>query len=117
VRKFHVEITRTAESDITSIFEYISQDSSDAAGKWVEEVERQIDSLEAFPARCPVIHEAKELEKEYRPLIYGNYRSIFRIQGSKVIIVRVIHGARLLELEQKDREGLEVAEARDIPKE
>ena len=83
MRKFHVEITRTAESDITSIFEYISQDSSDAAGKWVEEIERQIDSLETFPARCPVIPEAKELGQEYRHLVYGNYRTVFRIQGSK----------------------------------
>lgn len=99
MRKFHVEITATAESDITSIFEYISQDSQNAASKWIEEIERQINSLENFPMRCPIIPEAKEIGQEYRHLIYGNYRTIFRIQSSKVIIMRVIHSARLLDLQ------------------
>jgi len=97
-RKYGVEITRTAESDIQEIFEYILQDNEVAAVKWVDEIERQIDSLENFPMRCPVIPEVNELEKEYRHLIYGNYRTIFRIEGSKVIIMRVIHGARLFDL-------------------
>jgi len=48
--------------------------------------------------RCPIIAEAQELEEKYRHLIYGNYRTIFRIEESKVIIMRVIHGARLLDL-------------------
>jgi len=99
VRKFHVEITRKAESDITSIFEYILRDDINAAGRWIEEIERQIGSLEIFPTRSPVIPETKELGQEYRHLIYGNYRTIFRIQGSKVIILRVFHGARLLGLD------------------
>lgn len=100
MRKFQVEITAVAESDITSIFEYISQDNPNAASKWIEEIERQIDSLENFPMRCPVIPEAEELGQEYHHLIYGNYRTIFRIRGSKVIIMRVIHSARLLDLEK-----------------
>jgi toxin ParE1/3/4 len=100
VRKFQVEITAVAESDITSIFEYISQDNPNAASKWIEEIERQIDSLENFPLRCPVIPEAKELGQEYRHLIHGNYSTIFRIRDSKVIIMRVIHSARLLDLEK-----------------
>ncbi len=100
MRKFQVEITAVAESDITSIFEYISQDNPNAASKWIEEIERQIDSLENFPMRCPVIPEAEELGQEYHHLIYGNYRTIFRIRGSKVIIMRVIHSARLLDMEK-----------------
>lgn len=98
MRKYRVEITRMAESDIQEIFEYVSRDNKVAAIKWVEEIERQIDTLEDFPVRCPIIPEAQELGEEYRHLIYGNYRTIFRIEGSKVIIMRVIHGARLLDL-------------------
>jgi plasmid stabilization system protein ParE len=82
-----------------SIFEYIPQDNPEAVGRWIEEIERQINSLENFPLRCPVIPEARELGQEYRHLIYGNYRTIFRVQGSKVIIMRVIHSARLLDME------------------
>jgi toxin ParE1/3/4 len=98
VPKYRVEITRVAESDILDIFRYIALDNSAAAGRWVNEIERQIDSLEKFPSRCPIIPESQDLGKEYRHIIYGNYRTIFRMEGSRVIIMRVIHGARLLDL-------------------
>ncbi|MCX5886525.1 MAG: type II toxin-antitoxin system RelE/ParE family toxin [Proteobacteria bacterium] len=66
---------------------------------WVQDIERQIDSLGKYPLRCPVIPEAEQLGRQYRHLIYGNYRTIFRIEGSWVIILRMIHSARLLDLE------------------
>ena len=97
-RNYRVEITRTAESDILKIFRYILQDNRTAAVEWIGEIEKQIDSLENFPMRCPVIPEAHELRKEYRHLIYGNYRTIFRIEASKVIIMRVVHSAQLFDL-------------------
>ena len=98
-KKYRVEITKTAESDIKEIFEYILQDSKKLAIKWVNEIERQINSLEIFPMRCPIIPETEELGEEYRHLIYGKYRTIFKIKGVKVIIMRVIHSARLLDLQ------------------
>ena len=98
MRKFQVEITKIAGFDIQKIFKYILRDNKKVAIKWVEEIERQINRLENFPMRCPTIPEAQELEEEYRHLIYGNYRTIFRIEESKIIIMRVIHGARLLDL-------------------
>lgn len=99
MQKYRVEITQTAGSDIKDIYQYIASDSNTAATKLVIEIERQIDSLEKFPLRCPVIPESRELGKEYRHIIYGNYRTIFRIEGARVIIMRVIHSARLLNLD------------------
>lgn len=98
MRKYRVEITRTAESDIKEIFEYILKDNRTAAIKWVEEIERQIESLKNFPLRCAVIPEADEMKEKYRHLIYGSYLTIFRTEGTRVIIMRVIHSARLLDL-------------------
>lgn len=98
MQKYRVKITQTAEFDIKEIFQYIASDNETAANKWVVEIERQIDSLEQFPLRCPVIPESLELGKEYRHIIYGNYRTIFRIDGLRVVIMRVIHSARLLSL-------------------
>ena len=97
--KYRVEIANIAELDILQTFQYVASDNQTAAMKLVSEIERQIDSLEQFPLRCPVIPESRELGREYRHIIYGNYRTIFRIDGSRVIIMRVIHGARLLSLE------------------
>jgi plasmid stabilization system protein ParE len=56
-------------------------------------------SLGRWPRRCPVIPEAPEFAVEYRHLVDGPYRTIFRVAGSRVIILRVIHGAQLLDLD------------------
>ena len=99
MQKHRVEITETAESDIQEIFEYIAKDKHLAAIRWIEVIERQISSLERFPLRCPVIDVAQELGMdEYRHIVYVDYRTIFRVDGKKVIILRVIHGARLLDM-------------------
>jgi plasmid stabilization system protein ParE len=94
---FQVEITPLAEADIAEIWDYIAADNPEAAPRFIEELERQLTNLEAFPERCPLIQENKRLGTNYRHLIYGNYRTIFRISGPVVYILRVIHGARLLE--------------------
>lgn len=98
MQKYHVRITRTAESDIKEIFDYLAADKRSAAIKWLDEIEHQINSLETSPLRCSVIPETGELGREYRHVIFGNFRTIFRIEGTKTIIMRVIHEARLLDL-------------------
>jgi plasmid stabilization system protein ParE len=98
VQSYKVEITGTAKSDITEIFDHIARDKPVAATKFVMELERQIRSLKKHPLRCPVIPEAAELKREYRHLLYGSYRTIFKVSTKSVIIIRVIHGARLLDL-------------------
>lgn len=94
---FRVEITPSAEADIAEIWDYIAQDSPDNATAFVLAIEEQIGSLEQFPERCRRIPENEILGTSYRHLIHGSYRTIFRITGAKVVILRVIHGARLLD--------------------
>jgi len=53
--------------------------------------------LSKYPNRCPVIPEADDIGVEYRHLIWGHYRTVLRIEGSTVSVVRVVHGAQLLE--------------------
>jgi len=79
------------------IYDYIERDSRQRAVKWFREIERQIRTLSRSPKRCPVIPESEEIGREYRHLIYGNYRTIFRIEGEVVYVLRVFHGARLLD--------------------
>lgn len=94
---FRVDITRHAEADIEGIFSFIARDGPEAAATFVAEIERQVASLARFPLRAPVIPEADDLGVAYRHLIYGNYRTIFRVERKTVYIMRVIHGARLLD--------------------
>lgn len=104
--KFRVEITETAQSDIWGIFQYIAADNQTAAINLIQEIERQIDSLETFPLRCQIIPESFELGVEYRHIIYGHYRTVFKVNHSRVIIMRVIHGARLMDLEIFEKAGI-----------
>jgi len=84
---------------VAEIWEYIAQDNPDAATAFVQRLEEQIATLERFPERCPLVQENELLGTAYRHLVYGNYRTIFKIKGSRVIIMRVLHGARLLDME------------------
>jgi plasmid stabilization system protein ParE len=98
VPKYRVEITQTAEADLQEIYSYIASDNEKAASALIQEIDDQIDSLEQFPLRCPIIPESQELGKEYRHILYGDYRTIFTVENFQVTIMRVIHGARLLSL-------------------
>ena len=90
---------RHAEQDIEAIYTSIHHDSPKAALAFVAEFEHQISSLERFPLRCPTIPEALEIGVPYRHLLHGEYRTIFRVTGGTVYILRVIHGARLLDID------------------
>jgi len=96
-KKFTVDITAAAEADVAEIWGYIAQDDPDAATAFVLQLEEQINTLEHFPERCPLVRENELLGTAYRHLVYGNYRTIFRLVGARVLIMRVLHGARLLD--------------------
>ena len=84
---------------MAEIWEHIAQDKPEAAATFIQRLEEQIETLERFPERCPLVPENEMLGAAYRHLLYGNYRTIFKRVGSRVIILRVLHGARLLDME------------------
>ena len=89
---------------MAEIWEYIAQDKPDAATAFVLRLEEQIRALERFPERSPLVPDNELLGTAYRHLLQGNYRTTFKVVGSRVIILRVLHGARLLDtgmLEEK----------------
>ena len=95
--RYRVRITPAAQRDVNRIHDYIAENAPRTADAWIGELDRQIQTLERFPTRCAVIPEATELGREYRHLIYGRYRTILRVDGRVVWIVRVVHGAQLLD--------------------
>ena len=77
--------------------DFIAADSADAATKFINELENQAAALARFPERCPLIPENELLGSRYRHFLHGHYRTIFRVHGRTVYVLRVIHGARLLD--------------------
>lgn len=64
--RFQVKITETAERDIEQLWEYIAQDDPQAASKFVSELDKQLQTLERFPERCPLLPENELLGTRYR---------------------------------------------------
>ena len=95
--RYSVEIAPAAERDVEEIWYYIAADSQENATAFFLQLEEQVGTLEQFPERCPLIPENEQLGTSYRHLLYGAYRTIFRIVGTTVIILRIIHGSRLLD--------------------
>ena len=95
--KYRVRITRLAERDIDEAWAFIAQDNPEEAEKFISGLEKQVQTLERFAERCPLIPENEILGARYRHLIYGKYRTVFRLAGKTVYVLRVIHGARLLD--------------------
>jgi len=94
--RYAVSFTQTAIRDLEEIWAFIAEDDVEQATKFILKLERQISSLERFPERCPLIAENELMNTRYRHLVWEDYRTIFRISARAVYIMRVIHGARLL---------------------
>ena len=85
-------IERAAE-----ISEYIAQDNSSAARKWLETIFIKVDQLESSPESGRLVPETDN--KEIRELIYGNHRIIYRIQKERISILTIRHGIQILPIE------------------
>jgi addiction module RelE/StbE family toxin len=97
-KKYKVNLTQLAQKDLEQIYYYIADDSIQNARNFILELEKKIDSLNTIPERHPLISENKYFGTEYRHLIHKKYRIVYRISDKTVFILRVIHGAMLLEI-------------------
>lgn len=94
--KYVVEITAAAEDDLREIHAFIARERPIAARKLIDAIELQVTKLEESPLRGVVIEEARLLGLDYRHLLHGPYRTIYRVGKGKVWILRVVHGARMI---------------------
>ena len=97
-KRYKVNLTQLAQKDLERIYFYISDDSIKNAKNFILDLEKKIYSLNTFPERHPFIAENDFFATDYRHLIHKKYRIIYRISGNQVFILRVIRGAKLLEI-------------------
>ncbi|MBO4628544.1 MAG: type II toxin-antitoxin system RelE/ParE family toxin [Treponema sp.] len=93
-----VEVSPFAQDDLNEIIEYYSSYSQDYIETTISEFEENVMSLQQHPRSGRII---PELEKQgitqYRELIQGYYRIVYKISKDKVIILTVIDGRRNFE--------------------
>jgi plasmid stabilization system protein ParE len=63
----------------------------------VKDLRRQVRSLQTLPERFEIIPEAAQTGDAHRHLPFGNYRIIYRVEAKRVLILRILHAARLLD--------------------
>ena len=97
-KKYQVNLTQQAQNDLEQIFYYIANDSINNAANFVLQLEKKVYSLEDFPDLNPFIPENEFFGTDYRHLIYKKYRIVYRIVERSVFILRIFHGAKLLNL-------------------
>jgi plasmid stabilization system protein ParE len=83
---------------VAEIAEYIAQDSPNSAQKWVESTFQVVERLEKFPKSGRIVPEIKQ--DDFREIIHGNYRIIYRLQAEIVSILTVRHGRQILPIDE-----------------
>lgn len=74
------------------IADYIALDSSHYAAAFVREVRDAARSLQHLARRGRVVPELSKTT--IRELFVGNYRLIYQLKASEVIVLAIVHGAR-----------------------
>ena len=77
---------------------YIAQDKPSAAEKWVNTVFSRVEQLKSSPEIGRIVPEIKN--SQFRELIYGNYRIIYRIEKKQISILTIRHGKQILPIEE-----------------
>ena len=81
-----------ATADLEAIADYIARDSSFYAASFVIEVREASRSLNEFSERGRIVPELGE--PTIRELLIREYRLIYSIEQSRVVILALVHGAR-----------------------
>ena len=96
----NVSWTQTALDDLASIQEYIARDSKYYAHKFVDDALLAVERLEIFPEIGRIVPERND--PNFREIIFGSYRIMYKIIDSDCYIVTMIHGKRIYTPDETD---------------
>ena len=82
----------------SEIAEYIAQDKPSAAANWIDTVFSKVEQLKSSPEMGRLVPEIKN--NQFRELIYGNYRIIYRIGKKQISILTIRHGMQILPIDE-----------------
>jgi addiction module RelE/StbE family toxin len=95
LKKFTVNINKTAKNDLREIVKYISKNNPMNALKVLKKMEDRINSLNRFPERGGYVPELlKNNIKEYRQLIESPWRIIYKVDKNIFNVLMIIDSRR-----------------------
>ncbi|WP_430015456.1 type II toxin-antitoxin system RelE/ParE family toxin [Microcystis protocystis FBCC-A270] len=87
--------TETAVNHLSSIYNYISQNSPQYAQRLVERLTRRSEQIANFPFSGRLVPEFET--EQIREVIEGSYRIIYYIKPDQIDVIAVLHAARNIE--------------------
>lgn len=82
----------------SEIVDYIFQDKPSAAENWIQTVFGKVDHIRLNPEIGRIVPEIND--RQFRELIYGNYRIIYHIGTKEISILTIRHGKQLLPIDE-----------------
>ncbi|GGF52722.1 plasmid stabilization protein [Azorhizobium oxalatiphilum] len=83
--------THEAKADLAAITAYIARDNPRRAAWFAREIRQRISQIRATPKAYPLAppHEAEGI----RRCVQGQYLIFYRIDGDRLLVLHVFHGA------------------------
>lgn len=112
-KAYEIIVSAEAERNIEDAFAWIAEANPVAAAEWYDGLIEALRGLSDMPLRYPVSPETRMglIDREVRQLLYGRnywkYRILFIVEGKRVLIAHVRHGARLYLGQQETEEDAE----------
>jgi plasmid stabilization system protein ParE len=97
-RRFAVAWASIAEQDLAAILDFVARGSPAGASRLLLRLEQRASSLEMLPLRGRIVPELLKIQvREYRELLIGPYRLVYRVERPRVVVLGVFDGRRNLE--------------------
>jgi len=93
-----LEWSPLAVQRVVEIAKYIAMDKPTVANDWAIEIFDFVENLIDFPQLGRVVPEIND--KNYREIIKGNYRIIYRVGLNNISILTVRHGKQILPIDE-----------------
>ncbi|HEY0827374.1 MAG TPA: type II toxin-antitoxin system RelE/ParE family toxin [Bacilli bacterium] len=94
MERYNVELLSSAYSDLDEIFDYIMADNPQAAGMILDKIMQSLRYLENFPNSGAPLLERSLKKFNFRMVIVDSYIAYYRFIENRVIVYRILHGAR-----------------------
>jgi len=93
-----IEWSPLAIERVLELAEFIALDKPEVAIEWASDIFDSTEKLIKHPKLGRVVPEIND--EEYRELIEGNYRVVHWLGASKISVLTVCHGRRILPLDE-----------------
>jgi len=94
MEQYNVELLPAAYSDLDEIFDYIMAENPQAADGILESITQSLQRLESYPHSGAPLFDRSLKKFNFRMVIVDPYITFYRFIGNKVIVYRILHGAR-----------------------